>query len=303
MLPSLNFYPVLRHVLIILFTVLLCGCSSTGLSLFVANSVARLGEFEVVKAVKYGDLAAQHLDIYQPTAKSAGVQKGKPVVIFFYGGCWGACNTIRKEKYAFAAEALTTNDYIAVLPDYRLYPDVLFPEIISDAALAVEWVRDNIHKYGGDRDTIFLMGHSAGAHLAATLTMDERYLGNETHDSIRGFIGLAGPYDFLPFDEDYQKNLFGPEEKYAASQPINFVDGSEPPFLLLYGDKDQVVKSRNIENLSAKANKLGVNVSSIRYADINHSGLVAALSRVLRNKRPVAGDVINFLDQNAGDSD
>lgn len=289
----------MRAVFIILSVVPLYACSTSGLALFVANSVARLGEFEVTKALSYGNPAAHYLDVYTPDSTNVDERQGLPVVIFFYGGCWGACSTLRKEKYAFVAETLTTNGYVAVLADYRLYPDVLFPEIISDAALVVEWVRNNIQKYGGDTKAIFLMGHSSGAHLAATLTMDERYLQPGTHESIKGFIGLAGPYDFLPFDQDYQKILFGPREKHADSQPINFVDGSEPPFLLLYGNQDQVVKARNIERLSEKANLLGVSVTRYRYADINHAGLVAALSRVLRKKRPVAGDVIAFLDENS----
>ena len=283
----------IRNLFLFILLIICSGCTNTGL--FLANSIARRANFAVIENVDYGDLAEQRLDIYTPDPGSDEQQQGNPVVVFFYGGCWGACNTYQKEKYAFAAEALTTNGFIVVLPDYRLYPDVLFPEIIQDAAQAVEWVRDNIREYGGDADTIFLMGHSAGAHLAAMLTLNEQYLREDTHRHIRGLIGLAGPYDFMPFDQAYQRILFGPPEIHSQSQPINFVDGSEPPFLLLYGDEDKVVKPRNIDNLTTRARALGIDVTSIHYAGINHAGLVAALSRALRNHKPIANDVLTFL--------
>ena len=95
------------------------------------------------------------------------------------------------------AQAMTSRGYIAVLVDYRRYPAVRFPEIIDDARRAVEWVNGNIERYGGDSRSIFLMGHSAGAHLGAMLTLDESYLHPDTYKGIRGFIGLAGPYDFF----------------------------------------------------------------------------------------------------------
>ncbi len=292
-------YSLVRFSLLVLLALSFCGCSSTGFGLFIANSVAGLAEFNVVKSVNYGPLEAHELDIYIPNAYSAVSNQKLPVVIFFYGGCWGACSTYTKDKYAFVAEVLTTNNYIAVIADYRLYPDVLFPDIIADASLVVEWVKENIEEYGGDGDSLFLMGHSAGAHLAAMLTTDERHLESATHDSIKGFVGMAGPYDFLPFDEHYQRILFGPPENYPDSQPVNFVDGSEPPMLLLYGDRDRVVKSRNIENMFTRANEAGIDVTRHLYTGINHSGLVAALSRVLRNKKPVARDVVDFLDKNS----
>jgi acetyl esterase/lipase len=276
---------------------LLCGCTSTGL--FLANGIARLGEYDVEKDIKYGSLDVQQLDIYTPKPARGEEFGDRPVIIFFYGGCWGACNTIIKDKYAFVAETLSDMGYIVVIPNYRLYPDELFPEIISDASVAVEWVAENINKHGGDAGAMFLMGHSAGAHLAAMLTIDERYLKAETHDSIRGFVGMAGPYDFMPLIHRYQRILFGPEEKFPDSQPINFVDGSEPPFLLLYGDQDEVVKPRNIENLAALANEKGVDVTSIRYPNLNHAQLVAVLSRVLKNRNPVAADIMTFLEQNS----
>ncbi len=204
-----------------------------------------------------------------------------------------------KEEYVFVAQALTEHGYIAVLADYRLYPEVKFKQIIKDAAQSVEWVKENIHHYEGDAESIFLMGHSAGAHLAAMLALDERYLKQQTYQSIRGFIGLAGPYDFLPFTKAYQKGVFGPKERYLASQPINFVDGTEPPLLLLYGKNDEVVFPRNINNLTAKVKQLGGQVDAMVYENIDHFSILAALSIPYQQKQPILNDIVQFLDKHS----
>lgn len=280
---------------------MLVGCSTTGLKLSVANNAAKLGDYSVVSSLHYGDLESQILDIYRPTRSSIQSQdqniSSLPVIVFFYGGCWGNCGFYKKNEYAFVAEAFTDQNYIVVIADYRFYPSVLFPEIIQDARLAVEWVHDNIGSYGGDSDSMFLMGHSAGAHLAALLTLDERYLAADSYKSLKGFVGLAGPYDFLPFTKDYQKILFGPEEQYANSQPINFVNGSEPPMLLLYGNDDKTVKPRNIESLSSKVDQSGGYVKVHRYNGVGHAEILGALSRLVRADYTITQDILEFLKE------
>ncbi len=94
------------------------------------------------------------------------------------------------------------------------------------------------------------MGYSAGAHIASMLLFNKLYLTPESYKKIKGFIGLAGPYDFLPFDEWYQAALFSPPESYGQSQTINYVNGSEAPSMLLYGNDDTRVKKRNIISLT-----------------------------------------------------
>lgn len=189
-----------RGVLIVVVG-LMAGCGGKDSQLFIANSLARLSDYQRVEGLAYGPHAQQTLDIYRPVR-----EEGTPVttVIFFYGGCWGYCTEFNKADYAFVAEALVSQGYVVVVADYRLYPDVGFTAIISDAAHAVEWVHRHIGDYGGNGQ-LFLMGHSSGAHLAAMLTLNERYLGAGTYRQVRGLIGLAGPYDFLPFTEAYQR--------------------------------------------------------------------------------------------------
>src|ERR1700728_3814195 len=104
----------------------------------------------------YGPLPRQTLDVYQPHAKTP-----QDIVIFFYGG---DLQTGTKADYRFVAQALTSRGYIAVIPDYRLFPDVTFPTFVDDGALAVRWVHDHTREIGGDPDHVYLMGHSGGAY-------------------------------------------------------------------------------------------------------------------------------------------
>ena len=274
----------------------LSGCTDSGL--FLVNRLASLSDYSSSKNISYGQDPLQRLSVYRPEPLPPKEVKTRPsTIIFFYGGCWGGCQTRNKEAFLFVAEAITSRGHLAVLVDYRRHPTVKFPAIIDDVRRAVEWVHLNIAQYGGDPQRLFLMGHSAGAQLGAMLTLDESYLTPSTYQGIRGFIGLAGPYDFLPFTEPYQKIVFGPETRYAASQPINFVDGTEPPLLLLYGSDDTTVKSKNITNLARKVRERGGMVTTHVYEGIDHADLLAALSIPLRSTTPIYEDIFHFVKQ------
>jgi len=137
----------------LLLSLLLTGCSSS--ALFVVNNLARFGDYTVEQNIHYGAHHKQTLDVYQPSDLVPGNSQNIPVVIFFYGGCWGACSDLAKEDYRFVAQAFTANNFIAVVVDYRQFPNVQFPAIMTDATAAVEWVSDNIASYGGSSNNIF----------------------------------------------------------------------------------------------------------------------------------------------------
>ncbi len=291
---------VLRWLSIPILLLLLIGAArSSQTPLFIVNTLARLDRYQHIQDIPYGPTRQNRLDLYIPQA-GTDPPTPRPTVIFFYGGCWGGCTTFPKENYRFVAQALTSENYLAVLVDYRLYPQVKFPDIMADASQAVEWVAGNIADYGGDPDQIVLMGHSAGAHLAAMLTVNKTYLKPTTYSRLHGLIGLAGPYDFLPFTADYQRQLFGPEPQYPASQPINFVDGTEPPVLLLYGNHDTTIHPHNIESLTQRLQATGGKVIAKRYDGLDHAGLLGALSIPLRPTQPVMTDIVQFLSQSTG---
>ena len=211
-----------------LFAVLLGGCQAT---LFAGlNATARDRGVIAVHDIVFDPRHRLALDVYRPAdARDA------PTVVFFYGGSW---KSGRRQWYRWAGEALARRGLVVVIPDYRKWPQVCMDGFMRDAAQAVAWSRRHAADYGGAGDALFVMGHSAGAHIAALLATDGHWL----HDAglpphaLRGFVGLAGPYDFLPLTDPDFVDMFGHDPAgQLASQPVHFVDGDEPPMLLLQG--------------------------------------------------------------------
>ena len=233
-------------------------------------------------------------DVYTPTGAV-----NAPVVVFFYGGRWSEGS---KDLYEFVGAALAKQGMVAVVPDYRLYPSVKFPAFVEDSAKAVRWAHDNAVRYGGDVNRLFVMGHSAGAYNAAMLATDESYLktvgGSRTW--LKGMIGLAGPYDFLPFTDADIKDMFGPPERYESTQPINHVDGKNPPMLLMHGEDDLAVFPRNSRNLAHKVNAAGGVVETVFYTKLSHSWIVATLSTLLQNQSDVMAYTKDFVLRKSG---
>jgi len=278
----------IKKIILICTLFSLTSCSSTGI--YIVNLIAKFGDYQKIENIPYH--ANNFLDVYIPDSVSD--EKQLPVIVFFYGGCWGACQNTQKQDYEFIADALTQKGYVVVIPNYRHYPEVMFSTIISDAAYATLWVTENISGYKGDSQNIFLMGHSAGAHLAIMLSVNQKYLKSETYNSIKGGIGLAGPYDFIPYTEPYLPGVFGPESDAAYSQPINYIQGDEPPLLLMYGDKDDTVKPKNIINLTRKIKQKNGRVTAKYYEDLDHVEIMTGFTRPLRNPKLV-DDVDEFI--------
>lgn len=264
---------------------LLAGCSALGA---IDRAVPR-GGYTVHTDLAYGPLERQRLDVYRPQAASAG---STPVVVFFHGGRWSFGD---KSQYRFAAQALVAQGFVAVLPDYRLYPQVRFPEFVEDGAAALAWTCQHARDLGGPHAPVFIMGHSAGAHIAAMLALDPRYGKAAGACTPAGMIGLAGPYDFLPLEADDLKDIFGPPPRYALSQPINYADQPAPPLLLLHGRGDHTVYLKNSRNLAARARSAGTVVETREYPYIGHGGILVALASPLRWLAPVRRDVADFV--------
>jgi acetyl esterase/lipase len=138
-----------------------------------------------------------------------------------------------------------------------------------------------------------LVGHSAGAYNAAMLALDPRFLGRD-RAAIKGFAGLAGPYDFLPLDGAISTRTFGRWPRPDETQPIHYADASAPPVLLLHGSDDDTVWPKNSINLDRKLRSLGVASELKVYPGLGHVGIVTALARPFRGQAPVLADVTAF---------
>jgi acetyl esterase/lipase len=276
---------------VLLSSSLLSSCVSGGLK--VINSLAKSKEFESHQNLPYADKAHNNLNLFIPKNQNI-----KATIIFFYGGCWGNCSTLNKDHYLFVVDTLVQQGYAVVVPDYRKFPDVLFTEIIEDAKLATQWTIQNLKRYDITNENIFLMGHSAGAHMAAMLVADENFLGKDLN-RISGFIGLAGPYDFYPFTDQYMYKLFSPENDYFNSLPINFINGNEPPHLLLQGKKDKRVFIHNAVNLAEKLKLNGVDHQLVLYEKMSHTRILLSLSKVFKNRSNVINDITQFIKKHS----
>jgi acetyl esterase/lipase len=243
----------------------------------------------VTRDIAYADGDRHTLDVCRPRTATAA-----PVVVFFYGGGWRSGS---KGMYRYVGKALARRGYVAVVPDYRIYPQVLYPDFLDDGAAAVRWVKDNAHRFGGDPDKIFLMGHSAGAHIAAMLAIDATWLnkvGLAPGRDVAGLIGVAGPYDFLPLHGEELIVIFGGANR-PETQPISYVTPGAPPALLLTGDNDDVVGAGNSTRLVERLRAAGNDATAILYPRIGHYIIVAAFAPILRLRVPVLRDCEVFI--------
>lgn len=286
----------MRRLLTPLFLALstfLSACSPVGL----LNAISPTDTYRKTSAIAYGSDPRQQMDIYVPTAKKPGPT---PVVLFFYGGSW---NSGERNDYRFVGEALASKGYVAVIADYRLYPQVRYPDFLKDGAYAFAWVHHHIAVYGGDPKHLFVMGHSAGAYNAAMLALDPRLLAevNLSTSDMRGWIGLAGPYDFLPIENPDVRPVFFHPNSPPDSQPIHHITANAPPTLLIAAQKDNLVNpKRNTGGLAKRLREAGVPVSEHYYDNVSHISLVAALSRPLRYKAPALDEIARFIDSDGG---
>ncbi len=244
---------------------------------------------QLTRSIAYAERVRQRLDICRPVDAVAA-----PVIVFFYGGGWRSGN---KALYRYVAKALARRGYVAVVPDYRIYPEVRYPEFLEDGALVVRWVKDNIGRFGGDAEKMFLQGHSAGAHIAAMLSIDARWLadvGLVPGRDIAGLIGIAGPYDYLPLRDATLQTIFGGADR-AETQPIFHVAPGVPPALLLTGGRDRLVEPGNSTRLAARLSTAGNAATVKTYRRIGHYLIIAALAPLLRVLVPVLRDVDAFI--------
>ena len=254
------------------------------------NATVSTGGVSVTRGLGYGADPRQHLDVYRPDAP----QPGHPAVVFFYGGSWDAGS---RADYRFVAATLARRGLLVFVPDYRLYPQIGYPDFLRDCAAATVWAQAHAAEYGGRPDDLFLMGHSAGAYNAAMLALDPRWLREAGGDPkiLRGMIGLAGPYDFLPMTGKTVRAVFGADNANPATQPIAHVDGRNPPLLLLQGQADTTVYPKNTINLAAAIRAKGGPVEDHLYPNVAHIGIVISIAPLFQGKDPALTDTLAFI--------
>ena len=238
------------------------------------------------------------LDVYTPrvTADRVRPTHGWPLVVFFYGGSW---NRGDRAQYRFVGEALAAGGIVAVIPDYRLYPEVRYPDFLKDNAAATGWALREAARLGADPRRVFVMGHSAGGYNAAMIAADSRWLTavGQKPAQLAGWIGLAGAYEFLPVENPEVKPVFWHPDSPPESQPIRYVSASVPRTFLGAAPVDDLINpERNTRQMGTQLQSAGVPVIVQFYPRTNHMTLIGAFSAPLRFLAPVLDDVVQFIN-------
>jgi acetyl esterase/lipase len=263
----------------------LAGCSPGLLNIFVPS-----GGYTIRHDIPFGSDPAQKLDIYVPD----GLTKPAPVLIFFFGGSWQDGD---KDGYRWVGQTFAAHGIVTVVANYRLYPPALYPSFVEDGALALRYVHSEIAKDGGDPARVFVSGHSAGAYNAIMLAANPKFVRDVGGDLswIRGAMGIAGPYDFLPITDPKLITIFGGANN-PATQPITYVDGKRPPMLLVDGTDDKTVDPGNATRMAAKLKANGSEAQTILYPGIGHIGIILSLAPGFRSKTTLENDMVQFID-------
>lgn len=257
----------------------------------VADMLAPKEGYELKGGVAYGDGERRKLDIYLPSKPNGD----DTVIVFIYGGSWRMGH---RSQYRFTAQPFAAAGYVTVVPDYRLYPEARFPDFVSDIAAALKWVQTELVGEGGAAK-IVLVGHSAGAHIAALLALDPRYLEAEglSTDIIKGWVGLAGPYAFDPIKTKSTTAIFAPAaDDVSQAQPVTFARGDGPPALLLHGDKDGTVYPWNSEELEKAIKAVGGRVTYKPLSNIGHIAIVVSIAKPGLGGAPVLKEIEQFIE-------
>lgn len=237
-----------------------------------------------------GDHPEQRLIVHREQSAEGPL----PVFVFFHGGAWAHGDP---RDYSFVARNIAPEGYVVVLGGYRLNEAGRYPAMLEDTAAVVGWVHRNIARYGGDPDRIVLSGHSAGAYNAAQVALDPQWLENAgvPDEAVRAVVGLAGPYDFFPFDTDRSRAAFESVGAGPESQPVNNVGPGAPPMLLVHGEEDTVVRIRNSQALESALRAAGASAETLYLPGKTHNDPLLALTHPWRRDSLVFDRVTDFL--------
>ena len=278
-----------RFYVVIIALSLMLGCSSGE----VLNTLSNASKHLAYKDVAYGDHPRQTMDIYLPNGNSTKVNYHSCKVVFVHGGSW---QSGEKETYGFVGAAFAELGYFVAIPNYRLHPEAIFPDFVSDIVSALSHA--SLTKINPD-DKIVLVGHSAGALNAAHVSYNKQHLlaAGLNKSAIDLFVSLAGPHDyFLPSDKPAWRAIFGDsDDQQLQALSVNYVDVESPPTLVLHGESDTVVTPRSALSLADRLKTYNIPHTLKIYDGIGHRRIIGALASPLKSFAPTRQDIKAFL--------
>ncbi len=258
----------------------------------IINGAINKKGFTLHSNLKYGQLERQVLDLYL-------VKNPLGTLVFVHGGYWDAGS---KDEYPFVADSLCAAGFNVAVVNYRLAPDGVFPRMVQDVALSIQFLLRELPIYGVTSRKLGLLGHSAGAHIIALLCVVPTYLEQVglKRNAIAASVGISGPYDFLEWletDPRAQKAM-GAREQWLEAQPALIADGQNPPMLLLHGAKDTLCSPAHAPRLAHEIRLKGGTADWKAFENLDHFRIIGAFSRLLRFLEPkVLDDTTTFFKQ------
>lgn len=250
------------------------------------NTLTPSGSFEKTKNISYGALDRQTLDIY----RSDRPKSGAPLLVFVHGGSWTDGS---KDIYKFLAEGFTQSGFDVAVPNYRLYPDAKYPEMIVDTAKSVAYLAKTYPER-----SLVLMGHSAGAYNVLMTVLVPKYLQAENVSlcsKVAGVVSLAAPTGIIPLKEEPYITIF-PDRFTGSDAPLNSVSAPTPPIFFGHGGKDKTVYPQNSEAVAQKIKARGGVAQVNIYDDLNHTDVVRVISRLFDGGSTLKSDIVSFID-------
>jgi dipeptidyl aminopeptidase/acylaminoacyl peptidase len=222
------------------------------------------------------------------------------VVIFIHGGSWSSGS---KDVYWWLGRNLAQKGIVAVNINYRLAPNARYADMATDCAEATKWVAEHIAEYGGNKDRIFLMGHSAGGHLAELINSDPQYFVKAgIKNPIKGII-LDDPFglDMHQYMSTSEKDdnfnnfitTFSSDPKvWTLGSPLHYIQNINNPHLIFYGAKTYP----SIQIQSALLNKtLVANHVKTELHIIRNKKHVGMITQMIIGSNPLYNYILDFL--------
>jgi acetyl esterase/lipase len=265
-------------------------CFTSSVASLLLASATLASEPKVHRDLAYAEPKSerQTLDVYAPPEG-----KNLPIVVWIHGGGWRAGDKANVQK---KPQAFVDKGFVFVSANYRFVPKVTVKEMTGDIAKAIRWAHDHAKEYGGDPSSIFVMGHSAGAHLAALVCTDDRYLKAEglSLSILKGCVPVdVSVYDISKRIKDGGalppatfKAVFGETEELQRDlSPVTHVakGKSIPPFLILHVADRAETKAQS-HWLADKLKEAGVTAQVVAAEGTTHGTINANLG--LPNDKP-----------------
>jgi acetyl esterase/lipase len=239
----------------------------------------------------------QKLNVFAPKKSKTS----KSVLVFIHGGSW---NSGKRSLYNFFGNRLARKGVVTVIIDYPLSPAVTYYEMAQASAEAINWTKQNIGRYGGEPERIFISGHSAGGHIAALLTVDDRYF-----DSLRLKNPLAGAilidaagldmFSYLterklPTDHSYIRTFTNNPEEWKAASPIYHLHDGVPPIEMFIGERTYPSLVKANRRFYAALSKIAPNA---QYTVVKRKKHIPMITQFFWTWNPMYDQLITFMNK------